>query len=91
MSIMKNRTEPGIPHYLVLIWKRTKPGTPLIKTVLNGDPYIIIKLIDKHLSKRVFQFFYKDSFMIVRSCQSLAKLKIATQLQNKSRKLQHKV
>ena len=38
MRILKNRTKLGIPHYLVLIWNRTKPGTALIETVLNGDP-----------------------------------------------------
>ena len=38
MKILKNRTKLEIPHYLVLIWNRTKPGTALIETVLNGDP-----------------------------------------------------
>ena len=38
MRILKNRTQPRIPHYLVLIWNNTKPGTTLIETVLNGDP-----------------------------------------------------
>ena len=44
MRIMKNRTKPGIPYYLVLIWNRTKPGTALIKTILTGDLlyYIIL-------------------------------------------------
>ena len=44
MRIMKNRTKPGIPYYLVLIWNCTKPGTALIKTILTGDLlyYIIL-------------------------------------------------
>jgi hypothetical protein len=36
MRILKNRTKPGIPYYLVLIWNRTNPGTTVIETVLTG-------------------------------------------------------
>ena len=43
MRIMENRTKPGIPHYLVLIWNSTKPGTALNETVLNGDPLYYCK------------------------------------------------
>ena len=42
MRILKNRTKPRIPYYLVLIWNLTKPGTALIKTILTGAPLYTI-------------------------------------------------
>ena len=51
---MKNRTKPGIPHYLVLVWNCTKPGTAQIETVLNGDPLYFCHVLSYNETKMFY-------------------------------------